>query len=99
MALIAASAAISTGVSVGVAAYARTAFTFAGLLGASAIMASFLTTAALGLAMRALAPKPNLSGINRGYQVNTGGSALDHSVIYGRCRVGGVIVYDEATGK
>jgi hypothetical protein len=99
MALIAASAAISTGVSVGVAAYASTAFTFAGLLGTSAIMASFLTTAALGLAMRALSPKPNLSGINRGYQVNTGGSALDHSVIYGRCRVGGVIVYDEATGS
>ena len=100
MALIAASAAISTGVSYGAAVFAQTAFTFAGLaVGSGALLASFMTTAALGLAMRALAPKPNLSGMNRGYQVNTIGSALDHSVIYGRCRVGGVVLYDEATGS
>jgi hypothetical protein len=97
MALIAA-AAISTGVSVGAAAVAGTAFTFAGLVGTSAIMASFLTSAALGLAMRALTPKPRLQGADRGYQVNARGSALDHQVLYGRVKTGGVIIYDEATG-
>ena len=53
---------------------------------------------ALGAALRALAPKPSLGG-NRGYQVNSRGSALDHQIIYGRVRVGGAIVYDEATGN
>ena len=90
MALIAA-AAISTGVSAGVAIAAGT-FT------AAAMMTTFLTTVALGLAMRALAPKPKLQGANRGYQVNTRGSALDHQIIYGRVKTGGVIIYDEATG-
>ena len=53
---------------------------------------------ALGLALNALSPKPKASGANRGYQVNTGGSALDHPIIYGKMRVGGAIVYDESTG-
>ena len=53
---------------------------------------------ALGLALNALTPKPKVSGSNRGYQVNTGGSALDHQIIYGKMRVGGAIVYDESTG-
>ena len=53
---------------------------------------------ALGLALNALTPKPKASGANRGYQVNTGGSALDHPIIYGKMRVGGAIVYDESTG-
>ena len=90
MALIAA-AAISTGVSAGVAIAAGT-FT------AAAMMTTFLTTVALGLAMRALTPKPRLQGANRGYQVNARGSALDHQVLYGRVKTGGVIIYDEATG-
>jgi hypothetical protein len=92
MALIAA-AAISTGVSAGVAAItAGTAIT------ATAMMTTFLTTVALGLAMRALTPKPRLQGADRGYQVNARGSALDHQVLYGRVKTGGVIIYDEATG-
>jgi hypothetical protein len=92
MALIAA-AAISTGVSVSAAAIAAgTAIT------ATAMMTTFLTTVALGLAMRALTPKPRLQGANRGYQVNARGSALDHQVLYGRVKTGGVIIYDEATG-
>ena len=53
---------------------------------------------ALGLALNALTPKPKVSGSNRGYQVNAGGSALDHQIIYGKMRVGGAIVYDESTG-
>jgi hypothetical protein len=53
---------------------------------------------ALGLALNALKPKPKAIGANRGYQVNSGGSALSHQIIYGKVRVGGAIVYDEATG-
>ena len=53
----------------------------------------------LGAAMRALMPKPRATSVaNRGYQVNARGSALDHQIIYGQVRTGGVIVYDEATG-
>jgi len=58
----------------------------------------FLTQAAIGLALNALTPKPKVRGANRGYQVSTRGSALDHQIIYGRMRTGGVIVFDETTG-
>jgi len=54
----------------------------------------------LGAAMRALMPKPRATSVaNRGYQVNSRGAALDHQIIYGQVRTGGVIVYDEATGN
>ena len=52
----------------------------------------------LGAALSALTPKPKINGAQRGYQVNTSGSALSHQIIYGEVRVGGAIVYDEATG-
>ena len=52
----------------------------------------------LGAASRALMPKPNFSQSNRGYQTTALGSALDHQIIYGKMRVGGVRIYDEATG-
>jgi len=68
------------------------AFTF------SAIATSFLVRTAIGVALNALAPKPRTQGANRGYQVTTRGSALDHQIIYGRVRTGGVIVFDETTG-
>ena len=58
----------------------------------------FGTQLVLGAALRALTPKPSFSGANRGYQVNSRGSALDHQIIYGKVRVGGAIIYDEATG-
>ena len=48
--------------------------------------------------MQALAPKPSISGANRGYQTNSIGPAQDHQIIYGKMRVGGAIVFDEATG-
>jgi hypothetical protein len=51
------------------------------------------------LVLNALTPKPKTQGANRGYQVTTRGSALDHQIIYGRMRVGGVIVYDKTTGN
>jgi len=55
-------------------------------------------TIALGAAaLRALMPKPPSFG-NRGYQTTAFGSALDHQIIYGKMRVGGVRIYDEATG-
>lgn len=84
-------AAISTAIS-GVITIGGTA-----ILGGS-LIASFLVRAAIGIALNALAPKPRTQGANRGYQVTTRGSALDHQIIYGRMRVGGVIVYDKTTG-
>ena len=74
------------------------AFTFAGFTGWAAVSASMFVNFALGAAMQALAPKPTVSGANRGYQTNAIGPAQDHSVIYGRMKVGGAIVFDEGTG-
>ena len=72
--------------------------TAAAALGAGTLFAIGLgSQLVLGAALRALTPKPSFGG-NRGYQVNGRGSALDHQIIYGRVRVGGAIVYDEATG-
>ncbi len=59
---------------------------------------AFAMRMVLGLALNALAPKPTAVAANRGYQVNSRGSALSHQIIYGKVRVGGAIVYDEATG-
>jgi hypothetical protein len=55
-------------------------------------------TAATSMALNALIPKPKLQGVNRGYQTNARGSALDHQIIYGRVKTGGAIIYNEATG-
>lgn len=84
------------------AAFTGTLMTAA--FGMSAFMTTFAVNFAIGAALKALSPKPSLNGLgngqgaNRGYQVNSRGSALDHQVIYGRVRVGGAILYDEATG-
>lgn len=66
----------------------------------AAFATNFLVAAALGAAMHALTPKPSPSGVNRGYDVNglATGTALDHQIIYGKARVGGVRIYDESTG-
>lgn len=69
----------------------------AGIFGITPL-AAFLVRAALGLALNALTPKPRISGVNRGYQVTARGSALDHQIIYGRVRIGGAVVYENATG-
>ena len=80
-------------------ALASTAASYvAGTMVFAGFWASFTFNFAMGLALKALSPKPSISGANRGYQVNTSGSALDHQIIYGKVRVGGAIVYDEATG-
>jgi hypothetical protein len=52
----------------------------------------------MGVALNALTPKPSLGG-SRGYSIaGESGAALDHQIIYGEVRVGGVRVYDASTG-
>src|SRR6056297_1468721 len=102
MAVTAAVAALSTAFAVSaagsVSAFAITAFGTTIASGWAAVAFSFLARTAIGIALNALTPKPKTAGSNRGYQVTTRGSALDHQIIYGRVRTGGVIVFDETTG-
>jgi len=102
MAVTAAIAALSTAFAVsaagGVTAFSITAFGTTLASGWAAVAVSFLARSVVGIALNALAPKPKTAGANRGYQVTTRGSALDHQIIYGRVRTGGVIVFDETTG-
>ena len=65
----------------------------------SSIALGLGTQLLLGAASRALMPKPSFSQSNRGYQTTALGSALDHQIIYGKMRVGGARIYDEATGN
>ena len=71
------------------------------LLGAGAagtFMTHFLISTAMGAALNALSPKPNLGG-TRGFSIaGESGAAVDHQIIYGRTRVGGARVYDASTG-
>ena len=62
----------------------------------SALAVGLATTVVLGAALRALTPKPSFP--NRGYDTTALGSALDHQIIYGKMRVSGARIYDEATG-
>jgi hypothetical protein len=53
----------------------------------------------MGVALNALTPKPSLGATSRGYSIaGESGAALDHQIIYGEVRVGGVRVYDASTG-
>ena len=70
---------------------------FTGTLGAAIL--GFGAQFALGFLMSALAPKPSSQTNNRGYDVNSFGSALDHQIIYGEVKTGGAVVYDNATGN
>jgi len=56
-----------------------------------------LTSLATSLLLGALSPKPAKPAA-RGYETNVLGAALDHTIIYGKTKVGGVVVYNEATG-
>lgn len=93
-------AAISTTMAVATTAGGIAAFSFMGLTaGLTSVAASFLVSTAMGAALNALAPKPNMGG-TRGYSISgESGAALDHQIIYGRTRVGGVRVYDASTGN
>lgn len=89
---------MSTGVGLATGTIAATSFSIFGatLLGAAAT--NFLITTAMGAALNALTPKPNV-GSTRGYSLaGESGPALDHQIIYGRTRVGGVRIYDASTG-
>jgi hypothetical protein len=72
------------------------------LLGAGAagtFFTHFLISTAMGVALNALTPKPSLGATSRGYSIaGESGAALDHQIIYGEVRVGGVRVYDASTG-
>jgi len=69
-----------------------------GLFGLGTVMTQFLVTTAMGAVLNALAPKPNTS-LSSGYSIQgESGAALDHQIIYGRARVGGVRIYDASTG-
>lgn len=63
----------------------------------SAFLVGLVANVVLGAALRALMPKPS-AGTNRGYETTALGTALDHQVIYGKMRVAGARIYDEATG-
>lgn len=57
------------------------------------LLLSVGTSALIG----ALSPKP-AAAAQRGYETNVLGAGLDHTIIYGETKVGGVVVYNEATG-
>lgn len=84
---------MGTTVTVGGVATAVTFTMFAG-----GIVGNLLITTAVSAILGALSPKPSAPA-GSGYQTNTGGSALDHQIIYGKARVGGVILFDETTGS
>jgi hypothetical protein len=88
MAISALAAAVSTGV---------TAFT-GGTIFFGSVFKHFLITTAMGAALNALTPKPKAGG-GGGYNLQgESGAALDHQIIYGETKVGGVRVYDASTG-
>ena len=91
-------AAATTAIVLGAAFSTGTVALTTGVFIGGSLMTHFLVSVALGAALQALAPKPTVSGANRGYQTNAIGPAQDHSVIYGRMKVGGAIVFDEGTG-
>lgn len=92
---------IMAAISTGVTALSGGALMGGFLLGAGmagTIATHFLITTAMGAALNALTPKPNLGG-TRGFSIaGESGAAVDHQIIYGRTRVGGARVYDASTG-
>jgi hypothetical protein len=87
MAVSAVVAALSTGVGV-----------VAGTIALSSALTYFLVSTAMGAALNALTPKPTVAGAG-GYSLQgQSGAALDHQIIYGETRVGGVRIYDASTG-
>ena len=71
--------------------------TFIGSLGFfGTLAANFLISTAMGLVLNALSPRATaVASANRGYNIaGESGAAVDHQIIYGRSRVGGVRLYD-----
>lgn len=67
----------------------------------TSILTTFAVTAALGFVGQALAPKPKNSGPSSegAFVQNNLGSALDHAIIYGETKVGGVVTYAATTNN
>ena len=85
---------VSTSFVAGGAAIAGTAAVYMG----GSFFTHFLISTAMGAALNALSPKPT-SGASGGYSLTgTSGSAVDHQIIYGKTKVGGVRIYDTTTG-
>ena len=89
-----------------ISAGAGTAVAYAaGTIAAGAVLGyfatSFMISAGLSFAMQSLSPKPKGSGISSAANsaiLTSGVSPVaDHQIIYGQTKVGGVIVYKEAT--
>ena len=72
-----------------------------GTIVASQVIGYFLVTTAMGAALNALTPKPTISNRgSRGYSLTgESGSAVDHQIVYGMARLGGVRLYDASTGS
>jgi len=93
--------AIMGAISAGTAALTGTLMTGAWMGALSGtFMGHFLVSTAMGAALNALTPKPKISVAgSQGYSIQgQTGAALDHQIIYGKTRVGGVRVYDSTTG-
>jgi hypothetical protein len=91
---------LSAGVSTAVTGFAISA----GVAGAAwlggSMIANFLISVALGYALNALTPKPNLSAAGAGYaSVNALSPAAATGNIYGATRVGGITFYQETTNN
>lgn len=96
--------AVMGALSAGATAFSGGALMGGFLLGAGAagtLFTHFLVSTAMGAALNALTPKPKIGQVGGGgYSINgANGAALDHQIIYGEARVGGVRVYDVSTGE
>jgi len=92
-------------ISAGMALMSTATAAATGTLIASSVMTHFLVTTAMGAALNALTPKPNIPNVNtganaanRGYQVSSRAAAANHQIIYGQTKVGGAIVFDAVSG-
>ena len=71
----------------------------AGTIAISSAFTYFMVSTAMGAALNALSPKPVAASATRGYSISgESGAALDHQIIYGKTKVGGVRIYDSTTG-
>ena len=74
----------------------------AGSLFGLSLPVSFLARTAIGLGLSALSQSQSRSSAASasagGYDITATGTALDHQIIYGMTKTGGVRIYDEATG-
>ena len=91
---------VFTALTAALAAYSEgaTFFAAAGVwLTEAGLAGQLLVSLGVNVLLGALSPKPAAPAA-RGYEANVLGAALDHTVIYGKTKVGGVVVYNESTG-